>query len=91
MGHTVGDQANRAVKKGERKQVLETRSPDEIIKAIRGNLAAHLAVTPNDVQFLLAQYDAAVHIIEDRATEVRDLQIKLDEFRSVYEQENRST
>src|ERR1700676_4608443 len=52
-----------------------------------------------------AQYQAAVaiitdrnheveklqHIIEDRATDVRDLQVKLDEFRAVYEQENRST
>lgn len=60
MGHNVGDQANRAVKAGERKAAEEKRTPEEIIKGIRGNLAAHLAVTPSDTQFLLAQYDAAV-------------------------------
>ncbi len=40
-------------------EVKETRTPEQIIKVIRGNLTAHLAVTPNDTAFLLAQYDAA--------------------------------
>lgn len=60
MAHSVGEQAARAVKNSERKKVLETRSPGEIIKGIRGNLKAHLAVTPSDTAFLLAQYDAAI-------------------------------
>ena len=38
----------------------EKRTPEEIIKGIRGNLAAHLSVTPNDITFLLAQFDAAM-------------------------------
>ena len=42
------------------KKVVETRTPDQIIKGIRGNLAAHLAVTPSDTAFLLAQFDAAM-------------------------------
>ena len=60
MAHSVGEQAARAVKNSERKQAGEKRTPDEIIKGIRGNLAAHLAVTPGDTAFLLAQYDASI-------------------------------
>ena len=60
MGHNVGKQAEAAVKKGERKAAVETRTPAEIIKGIRGNLAAHLAVTPSDTKFLLDSYDAIV-------------------------------
>ena len=60
MAHSVGEQAARAVKNSERKTVLETRSAEDIIKGIRGNLKAHLAVTPSDTAFLLAQYDEAI-------------------------------
>lgn len=60
MGHNVGKQAAEAVARSNRKAVLETRSADEIIKGIRGNLKAHLAVTPGDTAFLLAQFDAAM-------------------------------
>ena len=58
MGHNVGDAAARSVKKSEKSKLLE-RTPEEIIKDIRINLAAKLAVTPDDVRFLLAKYDAA--------------------------------
>lgn len=102
MGHNP---ATRDGKKGDRKPIAETRTPDEILKAIRGNLAAHLAVTPNDVSFLLAQYDSAQNAVavlggatagllqraENAEAKIADLQAKNDEFRAVYEQENRST
>lgn len=105
MGHTVGDQANRAVKKGvAREQVKETRTPEQILKGIRGNLVARLSVTPNDIQFLLAQYDDARAVIGTLSADVTEkllvistqddtiteLNSKLAEFRNVYEQENRS-
>jgi hypothetical protein len=48
--------------------VNETRTSEQIVKVIRGNLAARLAVTPNDTAFLLAQYDqekaAVIHLGE---------------------------
>lgn len=56
MGHNPGTSA---VKKSERKQAQEKRTPEEILKGIRGNLAAHLSVTPSDIAFLLLQYDQA--------------------------------
>ena len=59
MAHSVGEQAARAVKNSEKKTV-ETRTPEQILKVIRGNLAANLAVTPGDQRFLLARYEAAV-------------------------------
>jgi hypothetical protein len=58
MSHSVSETAARAVANSQRK-VAETRTPEQILKGIRGNLAAHLAVTPNDVAFLLARYDEA--------------------------------
>ena len=48
-------------------EVKETRTPEQIVKVIRGNLIAHLAVTPNDTAFLLAQYDQLQSVI-DHAT-----------------------
>src|ERR1035437_3022468 len=54
MGHNPGTKFE-----NERKAAVETRAPEDVLKGIRGNLAAHLAVTPNDTQFLLAQHDAA--------------------------------
>jgi len=74
MAHSVGEQAARAVKNSERKKILETRTPDEIIKGIRGNLAAHLAVTPSDTALLLAQYDLRVSLIGDMLAEDRQRQ-----------------
>lgn len=56
MGHNPSDA--RTGKTSERKKIEETRTPEAIIKGIRGNLAAHLAVTSGDTAFLLAQFDA---------------------------------
>ena len=56
MGHNPATQGKKIA---ESKRVLETRSGEDIIKAIRGNLAAHLSITPGDIAFLLKQYDAA--------------------------------
>ena len=69
MAHSVGEQAARAVKNSERKKILETRTPEQILKGIRGNLAAHLAVTPNDTAFLLDLYDAQMKINQDHGGE----------------------
>lgn len=63
MGHTVGEQAGRSVKKSEKTRLLE-RTPEQIIKDIRNNLSAKLAVTPDDVKFLLGKYDEAVTLGE---------------------------
>jgi len=80
----MGHNPNKIVKTKERKQVLETRSPEDIIKGIRGNLVAHLSVTPSDIAFLLVAYDAAI-------VQIDNLQEKVDWARQVYEAENRST
>ena len=59
----MGHNPNKIVKTKERKQVLETRSPEDIIKGIRGNLVAHLSITPSDIAFLLVAYDAAIALV----------------------------
>jgi hypothetical protein len=59
MGHTVGEQAGRSVKKSEKTKLAE-RTPQEIIKSIRNLLDAKLAVTPDDTRFLLTKYDEAI-------------------------------
>lgn len=103
MAHSVGEQAARAVKNSERKKIEETRTPEAIIKGIRGNLAAHLAVTPNDTQFLLNSYDSLLFMVTEAgkaldttrvdrdnfAHQVGELQAQVDRFREVYQQENR--
>jgi hypothetical protein len=58
MSHSVSEQAARSVKKSEKNRLLE-RTTDQIIKDIRNNLSAKLAVTPDDVRTLLAEYDKA--------------------------------
>jgi DNA-binding FadR family transcriptional regulator len=112
MGHNVGDQANRAVKKGERKQVEDKRTPEQRLADIRKNLDAKLFVTPDDQRWLLRQYDeihailtalkhnTAAKIAEmttanfDAMTaanqEIDNLKAQIEQFRTVYEQENRS-
>ena len=59
----MGHNPNKIVKTKERKQILETRSPEDIIKGIRGNLVAHLSITPSDIAFLLVAYDAAIALV----------------------------
>lgn len=105
MGHTVGDQANRAVKKGEKKAAEALRTPEERLAAIRGSVAAKLYVTQDDIRFLLEKYDRAHELMVqnttllqnaivsmDAAYQERDeLKVQVEQFRTVYEQENRST
>jgi hypothetical protein len=61
MGHNVGKQAALAVAAGQKRgaAVAETRTPEEIIKTIRGNLNSPLAILKTDVALLMAKYDAA--------------------------------
>jgi hypothetical protein len=56
MGKNVGAVAAQAVQKSEKVKTAE-RTGDQILADVRRNLGARLAVTPDDVRFLLAQYD----------------------------------
>ena len=92
MAHSVSEAAARAVKNSERKKPVETRSPEKIIKDIRGNLVAHLSITSSDIVVLLsqfdaveAQYQAAVKIISARNHEIDDLQDALRTEKSLHE------
>lgn len=67
MGHNVGKAADNAVQKSAVKKAVE-RTPEQILKDIRNHLDAKLAVTPDDVRFLLAQYDAAIAELENIKT-----------------------
>lgn len=97
MGHKP-NQDSTAVKKSEKHQAELARTPEQRLSAIRGSLAAKLFVTPDDQRFLLALYDQALSAIivagvvfSQQQQEIADLQAKLEEFRTVYEQENSST
>ena len=59
MGRSVSEQAAQAVIRGQKTKAVE-RTPEEILKDIRRNLGAHLAVTPLDTAFLLSRHDDAV-------------------------------
>lgn len=59
MGRSVSEVAARAVQRSERVTGSD-RTNEQIFRDIRFNLNAHLAVTSDDVRFLLAQYDALV-------------------------------
>ena len=65
MSHSVAEAAARAVKNSAKGAALE-RGPEQILKDIRNNLNSRLAVTSDDIRFLLAQYDAAIAEISDR-------------------------
>ena len=93
----MGHNPNKIVKTKERKQVLETRSPEDIIKGIRGNLVAHLSGTPSDIAFLLVAFDAEKEFSHklteenvDLKAQIADLEEKVAWARQVYEDENRS-
>lgn len=102
MGHTVGEQAGRSVKKSEKMKQAE-RTTEQIIKEIRHHLADKTAVVPLDTAFLLLRYDMATEAVMDLNTQIDNLtkqndgqseQIQKlveenDQFRAVYEQENR--
>ena len=59
MGHAVSEAAARSVRKSQAVK-KEERSEEQILKDIRSSLAAKLAVTPDDTQFLLGLYDKLI-------------------------------
>ena len=66
MGRSVSEAAARAVKNSNRK-IEETRTPEQRITDLRGNVKSRLYVAPLDIELLLSLYDAA-------AARVRELQ-----------------
>jgi len=71
MAHSVAEQAARSVKKSEKSKLLE-RTPEQIIKDIRINLNAKLAVTPDDVRFLLKRFDETYATLQAAAPTVNE-------------------
>lgn len=104
MAHSVGEQAARAVKNSEKKSAAALRTPEERMAAIRGSVAAKLYIIPDDIQFLLERFTQAcfdnvdlqikcgeaLSLNASQATQIAELQAKVEEFRAVYEQENRN-
>ena len=102
MGHSVSKAADNAVEKSKKVKAAD-RTDLQILADIRRNFSANLAVTPEDQKWLLAQYDALVEkdlegqvdYMQVRITQLVEentqMTTKLQEFRDVYEQENRST
>ena len=58
MGRSVSEAADKAVQKSVKKEKVE-KTPGEIIRDIRGLLDAKMAVPPDSVRVLLAEYDRA--------------------------------
>ena len=69
MGHQSGKGAERAVKNSQRTTVAETRTSEEIIKDIRGNLNSPLAILKTDVAVLLDAYSRRMDLIADMVKE----------------------
>ena len=103
MAHSVSEAAARAVKNSQR-VTAEKRTPDQILADIRKNRTAKLFITPDDQDFLLVSFDAAIATaatltkdLEEarnlnglQAAQIVALERKVEEFRQVYEEENRS-
>lgn len=103
MSHSVSETAARAVKNSQRVQA-ETRTPEQRLISIQKNLEAKLFVPPDEQRFLLELYLNAqasiitsgsvlfqyAETIEEQKAQIADLQTKVEEFRKVYEEENRS-
>ena len=88
----TAEAAAKAVKKSQQVQKGE-RTPEQILSDFRKNLTAGLAVTPEDQRFLLALYDSAKEseeLLESATATITKLQDQVEQFRTVYEQENRS-
>ena len=66
------------------------RTTEQIIADAGKNAAAGLSVTSADILLLLSHYRAALSTVAELGRQVLDLTAKNDEFRAVYEQENRS-
>lgn len=69
MGHNP---ATRNATTSERKKIEEKRTPEAILLGIRGNLVAHLSITPSDIAFLLAQHDLAAATIVSAVKNLED-------------------
>lgn len=103
MGHNVGDAAARSVKKSEKTR-SEERTTEQILKDARKNASQGLSVTSKDILFILDQRDvyeslsksndAVVKALEFQLSEAQQQIAKLteenDQFRKVYELENRN-
>jgi hypothetical protein len=106
MAHSVGEQAERAVRKSQ-KSKSEDRTPEQILKDIRNSIPGKLHILTADIAVLLGLYDNAADEVK-RLTEKNDslmasnleamqganaeierLRAQNEEFRSVYEAENR--
>ena len=81
--------AEKAVRKSQQVNKAE-RTTEQIIADAGKNAAAGLSVTSADILLLLSHYRAALSTIAELGRQVLDLTAKNDEFRAVYEQENRS-
>jgi hypothetical protein len=57
MGHNP---ATRESTKAVRPAAVETRTPEEIIKTIRGNLKSPVTILKSDIQVLMDAYDALI-------------------------------
>lgn len=80
--------AAKAVAKSNKKETTE-RTTFQVILDLRKNLAAGWAVTPLDVKTLLGEYDNCAADNVALLAQIKDLTAKNDEFREVYETENR--
>ena len=69
MAHSVSEAAARAVKNSERK-VVETRTPEEIIKTMRNNLTNPMAILKSDIAVLMVAYDNALFSASERAKDL---------------------
>lgn len=101
MGHNVGKAAENAVNRSNAKS-KEERTPEKILSDIRKNLVSGLSVTPLDIKFLLEQHDSWVQsanlrqeVANQLAAElsaaqirIKHLEAQVEQFRTVYEQEN---
>ena len=104
MGHAVSEAAARSVRKSQAVKAAE-RIPEQILKDIRSNLAAKLAVTPADQAWLLERFDISSSCLADAANAYNALHAQYtalvkeheklteqnEEFRRVYEMENSRT
>ena len=104
MGRSVSDAAAQAVAKSNKKESVE-RTPEDILKGIRLNLASKAAVTPDDTRWLLTQFDTDTEALRQFTAQNEKLQTtnnilneriaqlteQNERFREVYELENHSS
>lgn len=62
MGHQLGKQAANAVEKGQKKAAKAEKTPEQIIREVRLNLASGLFVPQDRFHVVLAEYDKMVKL-----------------------------